>query len=177
MCWGYQSVTTLRASMFSYQRWHYINEIPIRPILSMPIPWLPIWHVCLRLSVIRFLPTEEGDYVRMLSVSPVGEGFNTPPQFNRWNVSLIITGVCCVDYVCALIWSMVAGWGGVLWNSLIDCALQPSNTPEIFLVWICLWPSKIACLWLFNSIGGCCHWWILLLWRCPSLLGWVAGRG
>ena len=75
-------MATLIASAFVDQRRQYINDTPIRPILSPPIPGLPIWPVCLRLSVVCFLPTEEGDFVHPSYVSPGGEGFNTPLQVN-----------------------------------------------------------------------------------------------
>ena len=68
----------LGASEFIDQRWSYINGVPIRPILYPPIPRWPVWPVFLRPSIVRFLLTEEGNYVRLSSVSPGREVLNTP---------------------------------------------------------------------------------------------------
>ena len=43
--------------------------MPIRPILSLPIPYFPIRPVCLRPFIVHFLPIEEGGFVRPSSVS------------------------------------------------------------------------------------------------------------
>ena len=50
--------------------------MPIRPLLSLPIPFLPIIPVYLHLSVVCLLPMEEGDFFRPSSIYPGGEGFN-----------------------------------------------------------------------------------------------------
>ena len=65
-------------------------------------------------------------------------------------------------------------WVGAWWNSLLDCVLQISNTSEIFLVWIYVWPNNSSCIWLLSDFVRCCHQQIRLLWRCLSLLGWVS---
>ena len=77
---------------------------------------------------------EEGEFVHRSSVSPGGEGFNTPSQFNRWHVACILAGVRCGDYIYTLLCLMVDGGVVLGKNSLLDCALQPSNTPKIVLV-------------------------------------------
>ena len=54
--------------------------MPITPILSPLILCLPIRHICLRPSVLPFLPMEEGYFVHPLSVSLGGEGFDRTTQ-------------------------------------------------------------------------------------------------
>ena len=40
--------------------------------------WGPIWPVCICLSVVRFLLTDEGECVRPLSDTPGREGLKKP---------------------------------------------------------------------------------------------------
>ena len=70
---------------------------------------LPFRPVCIRLSVVHFLTMEEGGFVFMLSISPGGEGYNTPLQVIMWHVAWILTGICCGDNICAPLWPMMAG--------------------------------------------------------------------
>ena len=93
--------TQLRSSALVYQHRRQMNGVPKRTMLSPPILWQLIWHVCLRPSVVRFLLTQDGDCVHPSSISPGGEGFNTPSQVNRWNVTGVLAGVSCGDYIYA----------------------------------------------------------------------------
>ena len=74
----------------------------IRPILSPPILLYTNWHVCLCLSVVRFLPSEEGDFVCTFSVYPGKEVSNTPSYVIGCHISYIITDVRCEGEICAL---------------------------------------------------------------------------
>ena len=112
--------------------------MPIRPILSLPIPWLPIWNVFLRPSIIRFLPMEEGDFFRLPYVSPGGEGFNTTLQVNRWHVLCTLNGVRCGDKICAPLSSIVAG-GVVLFE--IVCQIVLSRHPTHHILSLSWWAT------------------------------------
>ena len=65
----------LGASPFVDQCRRYINGA-IRTILSPPTYFLPNMPVCIRPSVVLFLPMEEGYFFRLLYVSLGEEGFN-----------------------------------------------------------------------------------------------------
>ena len=91
--------------------------MPIRPILFPPIPCLPIRIVCIRLSLVRFLPMEKGDFLRPLSVYLDREGFNTTSQVNMWHVVCIITGAHCGEKIYAMLCSRVAV--GVVFGEIV----------------------------------------------------------
>ena len=112
--------------------------MPIRPILSLPIPWLPIWPVFLRPSIIRFLPMEEGDFFRLPYVSPGGEGFNTTLQVNRWHVLCTLNGVRCGDKICAPLSSIVAG--GVVLCEIV-CQIVLSRHPTHHILSLSWWAT------------------------------------
>ena len=83
--------------------------MPIRPILSPPIPCLPIRTICIHMSVVHFLHMEVGEFFRSLYVSLDREGFNITSHVIRWHVACIPTGVLCRDKICHTLWPMLAG--------------------------------------------------------------------
>ena len=92
----------------------------------MPIPVFPIRHVCLCPSIIHFIPREEGDFVRSLSVCLWEEVFNTRLQLISWHVACILTVIHCGDKICDPVWLMMAD--GVVLSEIV-CQIMFSRHP------------------------------------------------
>ena len=154
--------------------------MPIRPILSLPIPCFPIRPVYILLSLVRFFPTEEGDFLRLPSIYLGGEVFKKFIILHEFillevgvvifvsTINIFLRSFTYISWGPSPFRNSIFSGGKILfpWKLFGLCIMNPCLSPydtirmDYFVLWISLFlysETFLGSLPQWNTSCSCMH--------------------